>query len=209
LPEIAKLPPLRFPYGAVEKALATIYAAIDDDVRRQAFRARINYFQRAKVLGEDVAVGKGTKNDYSIVQIERWFACLELTELGLSPTTVGELIKGHWDLFEPIFKAAQRSVVYEPGPDDTVLCLGGVHFMSSNWAPQTGFPGVPSIQGCALAKLPDRVMAWMQMARYPTVQRLLIVNLSQRLRQFHTALGDAYTEELIAERTGGKVKKRV
>jgi hypothetical protein len=186
-----------------------VHAATADDVRRQAFRARINYFQRAKVLGEGVAVGKGKKNDYSLVQIERWFACLELTELGLSPTTVGELIKTCWDLFEPIIRAAQGSVVNEPGAGDVVLCLGGVHVMSGNWAPQSGFPGVPSIQGCTLGRLPDRVMAWMRMtASDRAAPRLLIVNLSERLRQFHTALGDAYTEELIAERIGGKVKKR-
>ena len=51
-------------------ALSVIYAATEDDKRRKAFRARINYFQRAKVLGDDVEVGKGKQNAYSIVQIE-------------------------------------------------------------------------------------------------------------------------------------------
>ena len=46
----------------------------------------------------------------------------------------------------------------DPGPDDVVLCVGGVHLMSARWAPKLGFPGVPSIQGCTLRKLPDRVM---------------------------------------------------
>ena len=201
MPEPAKLP-FRFLYGTVEKALASIYAATDDDVRRQAFRARINHFQRARVLGEAVEVGKGKRNSYSVVQIERWFACLELAELGISPTTVAELINGHWDLFEPIFRDAQGSVLRDPGPDDVALCLGGVRLMSGNWAPESGFPGVPSVQGCTLRQLPDRVAAWMRM----TASRLLIVNLSARLRQFHGALGHAYTEELVAERTGGKVK---
>ena len=170
-------------------ALAVIYAATEDDKRRKAFRARINYFQRSKVLGDDVEVGKGKQNTYSVGQIERWLACLELTELGLSPTTAGELITGHWDLFEPIFRDAQASVVRDPGPDDIVLCIGGVHLMSGSWAPKSGFPGVPSIQGCTLRKLPDRVMAWMWMtANDPAAPRLLIVNLSERLRQFHNAL---------------------
>jgi hypothetical protein len=89
LPEPGKLPELRLNYGPVEKALAAIYAATEDDIRRKAFRARINFFQRAKVLGNEA--GKGQRNAYSIVQIGRWLACLELTELGLSPTTAGEL----------------------------------------------------------------------------------------------------------------------
>ena len=63
-----------------------IYAAAGDDIRRKAFRERINYFQRPKILGDDVEAGEGKRKIYSIVQIERWLACLELTELGLSPT---------------------------------------------------------------------------------------------------------------------------
>src|SRR5262249_39062703 len=72
LPESSKLPELRFNCGPVEVALAVIYAATEDDKRRKPFRARINYFRRAKVLGDDVEVGKGKQNAYSIVQIERW-----------------------------------------------------------------------------------------------------------------------------------------
>jgi hypothetical protein len=204
LPEPGKLPELRLNYGPVEKALAAIYAATEDDIRRKAFRARINFFQRAKVLGNEA--GKGQRNAYSIVQIGRWLACLELTELGLSPTTAGELIAGHWDAFEPIFRDAQASALRDPGPDDIVLCIGGVHLMSGSWAPKSGFPGVPSIQGCTLRKLPDRVMVWMWMtASDPAAPRLLIVNLSERLRQFHNALGNAHTEDLIAARTAGKI----
>ena len=191
MPESSKLPELHFNYGPVEMALAMIYAATEDDKRRKAFRARINYFQRAKVLGGDVEVGNGKQNAYSLVQIERWLACLELTELGLSPITAGELITGHWDLFEPIFRDAEASVVRGPGPDDIVLCIGGVHLMTGSWAPKSGFPGVPSIQGCTLRRLPDRVMAWMWMtANDPTAPRLSIVNLSERLRQFHNALSN-------------------
>ena len=149
----------------------------------------MNYFEQAKVLGDVVEVGKGKRKTYSIVQIERWLACLELTEFGLSSITAGELITGHWAAFEPIFRDAQASVVRDPGPDDVVLCLGGIHLMSGSWAPKLGFPGVPSIQGCTLRKLPDRVMVWMWMtARDAAAPRLLMVNLSERLRQFHNAL---------------------
>lgn len=169
--------------------MAAIYAATEEGIRRKAFRARIRYFEQAKVLGNDVEVGKGKRKTYSIAQIERWLACLELTESGLSSITAGELITGHWAAFEPIFRDAQASVVRHPGPDDVVLCIGGIHLMSAGWAPKLGFPGFPSIQGCTLRKLPDRVMVWMWMtARDAAAPRLLIVNLSERLRQFHNAL---------------------
>jgi hypothetical protein len=176
--------------------LGVIYAATEGDIRRKAFRARINYFQRAKVLGDQAEVGNGRRNAYSIVQIERWLACLELTELGLSPTTAAGLVTEYWDAFEPIFRDAHASVARDPGPDDIALCIGGVHLMSGSWAPKSGFPGVPSIQGCTLRKLPDRVMVWMWMtASDPAAPRLLIVNLSERLRQFHNALGNAHIED--------------
>ena len=146
-------------------------------------------FEQAKVLGNDVDVDQGNRITYSIPQIERLLACLELTEFGLSSTTAGALITGHWAAFEPIFRDAQESVVHDPGPNDVVLCIGGIHLMSGNWAPKLGFPGVPNVQGCRLRKLSDRVMVWMWMtARDAAAPRLLIVNLSERLRQFYNAL---------------------
>jgi len=211
LPELSKLPELRFSYRAVEKALASIYAATDDDVRRRDFRARINYFQRAKVIGEEVQVGKGTRVSYNVRQIERWFCCLELAELGVSPTTVGKLVVSLWDdKFAPIFRAAQRTTVDPPSPDDVVLLCGGVHLMSGNWSTGAGFPGVPSIDHCTVRKLPDRVVGWMRMtARDRQAPRLLIVNLSERLRQFHTALAASNKDDLITEyREAHKIEAR-
>ena len=52
--------------------MAAIYAATEDGIRRKAFRARMNYFEQAKVLGDVVKVGKGKRKTYSIAQIERW-----------------------------------------------------------------------------------------------------------------------------------------
>lgn len=169
--------------------MAAIFDAAEDGIRQKAFRARIDYFEQAKVLGDDVEVDSSKGKTYSIVQIERLLACLELTEFGLSSTTACALITGHWPAFEPIFRDAQASVVHDPGPNDVVLCIGGIHLMSGNWAPKLGFPGVPNIQGCRLRKLSDRVTVWMWMtARDAAAPRLLIVNLSERLRQFHNEL---------------------
>src|SRR5262249_58737945 len=124
-PESSKLPELRFNYGPVEVALAVIYAATEDDKRRKAFRVRINYFQRAKVLGDDVEVGKGKQNAYSIVQIERWLACLELTELGLSPITAGGPNTRPLGLFGPTFPGrAGVGWVRSAGGRHPLVCLG-------------------------------------------------------------------------------------
>jgi hypothetical protein len=185
--------------------LASIYAATDD-TGRKAFHRRINYFRRAKVLDDDNKLGKNTRGAFHIAQIERWFACLELTELGLSPAAAAELMTGHWHFFEPVFRDAQTSVLRGPSPDDVVLCIGGVHLMSGSWTATLGFPGVPNIQGCKLRKLPDRVMMWMWMtASDPAAARLLILNLSERLRQLHKAIGDAYAEDMATKCSASKL----
>jgi hypothetical protein len=171
LTEHSKPPELRFSYDPVQKALAAIYAATEVDKRRKAFRARINYFQRSKVLGDNVEVGKGKRKTYSTVQIERWLACLELTELGLSSITAGELITRHWAAFEPILRDAQASVVRDPGPDDIVLCIGGrLRHCSMRCWPMSENGSIASVSRCrpyvcfppdsaGIADIPDRPAA--------------------------------------------------
>jgi hypothetical protein len=73
--------------------------------------------------------------------------------------------------------------------------------MSGGWSSISDFPGVPNVNHCTLGKLPDHVTAWMTRGSPNDTlpPRMLVVNLSSRLRQFHTALAKTFTEELIAE----------
>jgi hypothetical protein len=176
-------------YSAVEQALAKTYGANDDKLRETAFRARINSLQRLGVLGQKVRVGKGQKVTYGVEQMERWLACLELSELGISPTVAGKLVIRYWSKkFAPIFKAAQGTATQKPGLDDVILYLGAVHLMSGSWSSERDFPGVPNINHCRLRELPDHMRAWMD---DPPLSRMLITNLSARLRQFHGALAES------------------
>jgi hypothetical protein len=173
-------------YSALEQALAETYGASDHKVRETAFRARINSLQRLGVLGENVRLGKGQRVAYGIEQMERWLACLELSELGISPTVAGKLVIRYWSKkFAPIFKAAQSTTNHKPGLDDVILYLSAVHLMSGSWSSQRDFPGVPNINHCRLCELPDHMRAWMD---DPLRSRMLITNLSARLRIFHEAL---------------------
>jgi hypothetical protein len=181
---------LKFSYSAVEQALAKTYGASDDEVRQTAFRARINSLQRLGVLGDKVKVGKGARLTYSVEQMERWLACLELSELGISPTVAGKLVIAYWaKKFAPIFRAAQKTVEHDPSLEDVIMYLGGVQLMSGSWSPGPDFPGVPNVNSCPLRKLPNHMEGWMRMGgrdRLPA--RALVVNLSSLLRQFHAAL---------------------
>jgi hypothetical protein len=189
---------LKFGYSAVEQALAKIYGASENEVRQTAFRARINSLQRLGVLGEKAKVGKGARLTYTVEQMERWLACMELCELGISPTVAGKLVIAYWaKKFAPIFRAAQGTVVRVPGPDDVILYLGGVHLMSGSWSSESDFPGVPNINHITVRKLPDHVLSWMDDAQR---SRMLITNLSARLRQFHTALSVSHMTELEADK---------
>jgi hypothetical protein len=171
-------------------------------------------FQRVEVLGSDVKVGKGERVRYTVPQIERLFACCELVELGMSPTTAAKLVRDHWADFEPIFNAAQKTVIREPDDNDIVMLLPLVHLMSGNWAPKAGFPGAPVIAHTTLKKLPGKVLGYMN---DPAAPRVLLTNLSGRLRRFHNALADVHdlragkieSKKGAAGKPGARAKRRV
>ena len=96
-----------------------------------------------------------------------------------------------WDKkLAPIFKAAQPSAEVGRKPaDDVILILGGVHLMSGVWSGAKDFPGVPNVNHCLLRKLPDHIRQWMDDAQ---LSRILVTNLSARLRQFHQALAEVH-----------------
>jgi hypothetical protein len=197
---------LEFTYGSFERAAAAIFRASEDAIRQSDFRARLNLLTRAGVLGPDAKVGKGQRLTYRVEQIERLLCCLELAELGVSPTTAAKVVMDQWaNRFAPAFRAAQRTMIHDPGMDDVVLYLSA-HVMSSNWAPEAGFPGFPTINHCTLRKLPDKVMDAMGVDGAP---RILAVNLSRRLRAFHAALAKSHLDELAGEQpTKGEAKPK-
>jgi len=194
---------LPFSYSAVERALAAVYGASADAVRESAFRARVSSLQRLNILGAKARVGKGQRLTYGVPEIERLLCCLELCELGISTTTVGKLVNSYWaDKFGPIFRAAQKTVIRDPSDDDVILVFFGITLMSGNWSEGSGFPGVPNVNHCTLGKLPDRIKYWLATISNNAAElppRVTAVNLSARLRQFHTALGEAHMAELRIE----------
>jgi hypothetical protein len=189
---------LTFSYAVAERAMARVYRADTDKVRAAAFRARINHLQRTRVLDASVRVGKGTKASYTVEQMERWLMCLELAELGISPTIAARVIIKCWKQFAPIVKAAQHSVSDQGHNllDDVILYFADVHLMSGSWTKEKEFPGVPNINRCTLRQLADQMKMFMDDERR---SRVLVTNLSARFRQFHEALAQSHERELIAE----------
>jgi hypothetical protein len=132
------------------------------------------------------------------------FAC-ESLEFGVGPATVLTLVEALWEsrlarIFEKAEKAAAKQD--DPGPDDIVMQLGGVHLMTTSWS-----DAVPNVNSCTLAKLPDHMRAWMGLGVDDRLAaRALTVNLSSRLRVFHRALADTHFAEIAAEKKRMKAR---
>jgi hypothetical protein len=191
-------------YGVVEAALVEAYRI--PNAARAAFRGRVTALQKGGLLG--VTPGKGKWLRYTPDHFHRMVFACEMLEFGVSPSTVLSIVKARWDpRLRKIFAAAERPVLrqHDAGPDDVILHMGGVHMMADGWS-----DAVPNVNSCPLRKLPDHMALWMRTPiEHPgSAPRVLVVNLSMRLRAFHTALSRFHMDELRAERDADKVEAR-
>jgi hypothetical protein len=93
----------RYTYGEVEGALAALLGP--DAQRRQiALRGRLKHFQQLGLPG--LEAGKGARVRYSQEQVTQWLLALLMTELGIDPTVVIELIQRYWKTISPWVRQA-------------------------------------------------------------------------------------------------------
>ena len=196
-----KTPMFETSYGHVEAALVRAYGVTDKTVG--AFRGRLGNLQKQGLLGPKNMPGRGAALRYGPDQFHRLIFACELFECGIGPATVLGLVLSVWEnRIAAIFKKAEHAAQKQDhaGPDDVVMHFGGISLMTASWSDV-----VPNINSCTLTKLPDRIRMWMEMGigdRLPA--RALTVNLSSRLRAFHTALADLHMVEIAAEKKRGK-----
>jgi hypothetical protein len=189
------------PYGAVERALAVAHN-VPDAVRQAGFRSMLSNLQKLGALGAQARVGRGAALKYTPTELHRLVLTLEFCELGIPPATAVSLVNTYWESkLKAIIGAAERGVVHEEPPgNDVIIHLGGVSLRTGSLRGER-FPGVPNINQCKFSELPSYIKQWMAMTPSdPVPPRALVVNLSARLRTFHSALADAYMDELRAER---------
>lgn len=199
---IDDLPPLEFPYGVVEKALARAYG-ISDAVRPRGFRSALSNLQKHGVLGPRSRVGRGANLAYTPNEMHRLVLALELCEMGVPPATAAAVIEIYWgNRLKPIVDAAARPIGLdpeEPEGNDVVLYFGGVALRTGSLRGEKG-PVMPIIDRCSLDELPVAMKRWMAGAPNDPAPRGLVVNVSARLRVFHSALADANLADALDER---------
>lgn len=194
-------------YGQVEAALVQAYRIPDKAVA--AFRGRLGNLQRKGLFGAENMPGRGAALVYTPDMFHRLVFCCELFEFGIfSPATVLALVELLWESrLSQIFKKAEHAGRRDdPGPDDVIMHMGGVSLMTDTWS-----DAVPNVNYCTLQKLNDHMQVWMRMGKDDRLPaRALVVNLSSRLRLFHTALAHAHPEEIkrTREQTRGRPKSR-
>ena len=185
---MAPLPPTEYSFASVEAALVRAYRVAEADQGR--FRARLTFLQKHGLFGTD-RPGKGTRQSYGPDHLHRLVFCLELAELGATPAVQLKLVAELWDRrIRRIFQEADALSIRPASGDDVVLLMVGVSLMVEAW---TG--AVPNVQHCRLRELADRQRLAMQGAddaEGALPPRMLAVNLTARLRRFHSSLADVH-----------------
>jgi len=117
-----------------------------------------------------------------------------LLEAGASPAVVLAMVKGREDRLRKIFRDAQDAADPDQGPNDVIVCMIGT-LMSGEWS-----NALPAVDAFPLRKLNDQMRLLMKSDDPRLPARAIVLNLSQALRRFHTALASSFLDEALSER---------
>jgi hypothetical protein len=191
----AGLPGFTISYAHLEAALVEMHDIAAADV--PAFRSRFGALQRAGLLGAESQPGKGRKLEYGPDQFHRCVLAFELAQAGAGPSVILRLIADHWtSRLRGIFEKAERAIIRETS--DVVLILAGI-------AMGFGDKPTPAINDVTADRLSERLMFALDGKSLPA--RVLLVNLSERLRRFHTALSNHHLRPLAKLQAKAKKKQ--
>jgi hypothetical protein len=173
-----------FPYARVEAALTTAYGVRARDLG--AFRARLTFWQKGRVLG--ISPGKGKALRYTPDLMNRLIFSIELAECGATPAMVVGTVTDLWEKrIRRVFERAEDAATgLIPSPNDIIVELGNISLMIGGW--DSTAKALPNVNYCELCKLPDHMAMWMNDSDARRAPRVVVINLSERLRRFHAAL---------------------
>jgi hypothetical protein len=186
----ARRPAVFDPYSHVDTALVRTYGVQERDLGR--FRARITFLQKGGLLG--VSPGKGKALRYTPDLIHRLIFATELAEFGATPAETLGTVADLWDSrIRRIFERAETAAMAPPGRNDIAMMLGGISLTVGAWTSTA--KALPNVNGFPLHRLAGSVDLLMRYEDPPP--RCVIVNLSARLRRFHSELAAAREQRPI------------
>jgi hypothetical protein len=177
-------------FGSVERALIQAFEVPKDDVA--AFHGRIIALQKAGLLGAKNMPGKGRALAYVPDLFNRLVFACELLQFGIAPRVIVGTVDDLWERkIRAIFSHAAQAAAAAPSDEDVVMYLGGVKLMTDVWA-----DAVPNVNRCKLKDLARHLAEWMGMREGDPAPgnrppRIIMTNLTHRLRRFHAALAEA------------------
>jgi hypothetical protein len=190
-------------YRHVEAALVQTYGVPGAAI--PTFRSRLGNLQKQGLFGRDNMPGRGgAAMRYGPDQFHRLIFACEMSEVGIGPATVLELVELLWkSKLVTVFREAEHIAFVHNNvtPRDVILNIGGVRLMTGEWSGDSAV----NVNSCTLADLPKRMEDWMK-GGGSLPARVLVVNLSSRLREFQAALERTHPEEMARERAEAKAR---
>ena len=184
-------------YGPVRAALAVAFGVPKEAVDT-GLQGAIANMQKLGLLGPSARVGRGVPLIYTPNEMHRLVCGLELSEAGIPPATVVALVAAYWPKLKAIFTEAARPLPYppvqQPGPgEDIFRFLDGLALRTGAWsAPKSAkFPGVRKIDSCRRRELMEKLAQ--------VTARVIVINLTERLKRFHDAFRAEYLKDAIEE----------
>lgn len=174
-------PKFTIAYWQVEHALAATFGVSEKNL--PAFRSRFGELQRGGLFGAKNMLGKGKKLAYVPDQFNRLLFAFSLGQFGLTPNIILRVVRDYWtSQLDPIFRQAARVAVENEDQRADIVLVFSIRLVSDGVA-----TAVPTIASCPLSRLPNRIEIGLQ-----DDQARLLVNLTERLRRFHSHLVEVH-----------------
>jgi hypothetical protein len=186
-------------FWKVEHALLAAFGIPQEEQER--LRTRYRWFQRRGLLGPENAVGHGGRVVYGPTEIGRLILAFELAQMDVPRELILRCADELWPKLQPAFDLAGSGILHHPpGDADVILLLAGMATITH------GVSELPTVRYTKLGEL-QKGLGPILTGDQP---RLIALNLSARLRVFHSALADVHLlpRRPAEARKAGKAKRR-
>jgi hypothetical protein len=173
-----------FTYAQVESALMTAFGVREES--KGAFRARINNFQKLRLV--PASPGKGKKIEYTFENVLTWAVAVELSEFNIDPSKILYIISmlSHTPLWRGFMDDSDST-------EDKYLLLHPCFV--SKWSQVTGRQAGPApIRVLAASKITAETIQ--EMKGMDRQRRVAMFNFSELRRDLQAALDAAMKGDL-------------